>query len=262
MSSRRPVEDRSGVSRSVAIIAVFGAALCFSVASAGMSSANERRNASPETPSSLSSSPSHATEQPPTAEARTLYTLGQLISRTLDTFALSVEELEWVKSGLEDGVLKRDPKVDLAAEADGLHKMQDARRLAIVERERQAGVAFIAAMADLPGSKRHPSGIVLQPLSSGAGEQPDANDHVRVHYEGRLIDGTVFESSRARGTPATLPVRGVIPCWSEALQAMRVGERSRVVCPAELAYGDRGAPPVIKPGATLVFDIELLGVVR
>jgi FKBP-type peptidyl-prolyl cis-trans isomerase len=83
-----------------------------------------------------------------------------------------------------------------------------------------------------------------------------------VHYEGKLIDGTVFESSRLHGKPATLPVRGVIPCWSEALQAMRVGDRSRVICPAELAYGDKGSPPAVKPGATLVFDIELLGVVR
>lgn len=103
---------------------------------------------------------------------------------------------------------------------------------------------------------------MLQPLISDPSEQSDANDHVRVHYEGRLIDGTVFESSRTRGTPATLPVRGVIPCWSEALQAMRVGDRGRVVCPAELAHGERGAPPVIKPGATLVFDNELLGVAR
>ncbi|MFM8585155.1 MAG: FKBP-type peptidyl-prolyl cis-trans isomerase [Gammaproteobacteria bacterium] len=262
MLSRPPIEDRSGVPRIFATLAVVWVALFVSAAFAGTSATNERRASSPEPVSSLSNSPAHASDQPPSAEARTLYTLGQLISRTLDTFALSPDELQWVKAGLEDGVLKRDPRVDLAAEADGLHKMQDARRLATVEREREAGLAFIAAMANAPGSKRHPSGIVLQPLLSGAGEQPDANDHVRVHYEGRLIDGTVFESSRTRGTPATLPVRGVIPCWSEALQAMRVGDRSRVVCPAELAYGERGAPPVIKPGATLVFDIELLGVVR
>jgi FKBP-type peptidyl-prolyl cis-trans isomerase FkpA/FKBP-type peptidyl-prolyl cis-trans isomerase FklB len=85
---------------------------------------------------------------------------------------------------------------------------------------------------------------------------------VRVHYEGTLPDGTVFDSSRERGEPATFPMRGLIACWTEALQAMRVGGRSRVVCPPELAYGERGAPPVIRPGATLVFDIELLAIVR
>ena len=87
-------------------------------------------------------------------------------------------------------------------------------------------------------------------------------DEVTVHYVGSLIDGTVFDSSRSRGTPATLPLHGVIACWTTALQAMKVGGRSRIVCPPELAYGERGAPPTIKPGATLVFDIELLAIAR
>jgi FKBP-type peptidyl-prolyl cis-trans isomerase len=82
-----------------------------------------------------------------------------------------------------------------------------------------------------------------------------------VQYEGRLIDGTVFDSSRARGEPATMALTGVIPCWTEAVPLMKVGGRSRVVCPAKLAYGERGSGPVIRPGATLVFDIELLAIV-
>jgi FKBP-type peptidyl-prolyl cis-trans isomerase len=117
-------------------------------------------------------------------------------------------------------------------------------------------------VARTPGVERLESGLIIESLQAGTGERPSALDHVSVHYEGRLIDGTLFESSRSSGTPATLPVRGVIPCWSEALQKMRVGSRSRIVCPAELAYGERGSPPAVKPGATLVFDIELLAVVR
>jgi FKBP-type peptidyl-prolyl cis-trans isomerase FkpA/FKBP-type peptidyl-prolyl cis-trans isomerase FklB len=206
--------------------------------------------------------PAAAGESLPTAEARSLYTLGQLISRTLETFSLTPQELEWVKSGLDDGVLRRPPRVDLAAEATGLPALQEARRAATLERERSAGAAFLSAALQEPGVQRHASGFVMQPLAPGHGEQPSALDHVRVHYEGMLIDGTVFESSRDRTDPATLPVRGVIPCWSEALQSMRVGGRSRLICPAELAYGDRGSPPAVRPGATLVFDIELLGVVR
>lgn len=259
MTIHRPKKVRGRVPN-VSAFVVLWAALSLQALDANAATTNDRRMSSPDatSPSSLTESSASL----PNAEARTLYTLGQLISRTLDKFTLTNEDLEWVKAGLEDGVMRREPKVDLAAEADGLHKMQEARRVASVDRERAAGAAFIAAMAEAPGSTRHPSGLILQPLLAGAGERPDPNDHVRVHYEGRLIDGTVFESSRARGAPATLPVRGVIPCWSEALQSMRVGDRSRVVCPAELAYGDRGAPPVIKPGATLVFDIELLDVVR
>lgn len=199
---------------------------------------------------------------PPQDDGPTLYTLGQLISRTLERFALTPDELAVVQQGLEDGVLGRPPKVDLAAEAPKLHALQAARSQALDERERQAGAAAAAHAAATPGTVRLPTGVLLQPLQPGDGPAPTVTDHVRVHYEGTLPDGTVFDSSRARGEPATFPVRGVIACWTEALQAMRVGGRSRVVCPPELAYGERGAPPTIKPHATLVFDIELLAIVR
>lgn len=214
--------------------------------------------AAPESPSSAGA----AGESLPNAEARSLYTLGQLISRTLDGFSLNEQELEWVKSGIDDGVLGRASKVDLAAEAEGLTTLQADRRAATLQRERSAGTAYLAAVAKTPGVERLESGLIIESLRAGSGERPSALDHVSVHYEGRLIDGTLFESSRSRGTPATLPVRGVIACWSEALQKMRVGSRSRITCPAELAYGERGSPPAVKPGATLVFEIELLGVVR
>ena len=195
-------------------------------------------------------------------ESRTLYTLGQLISRTLDGFALTAEELRFVRQGLEDGVLGKPPKVDLAAEAEGLHTMQAARRAATLQREKQAAEAFLAQVTAAPNVARLDNGVILQPLAAGHGAVPTPADQVSVHYEGALVDGTVFDSSRQRGQPATLPVKGVIPCWTSALQQMRVGARTRIVCPPELAYGERGAPPTIKPGATLVFDIELLAIVR
>ena len=199
---------------------------------------------------------------PPPDDGPTLYTLGQLISRTLERFTLTPEELAVVQQGLEDGVLGRPSKVDLAAEAPKLHALQAARSQALADREKQAGSAVIASAAAAPGTVRLATGVLLQPLQPGDGPAPTVTDHVRVHYEGTLPDGTVFDSSRARGEPATFAVRGVIACWTEALQAMRVGGRSRVVCPPELAYGERGAPPAIKPHATLVFDIELLAIVR
>jgi hypothetical protein len=96
------------------------------------------------------------------------------------------------------------------------------------------------------------------PVTPGTGASPKATDTVTVTYEGRLTDGTVFDSSAQHGEPATVPLNGVIKCWTEALQLAKVGGRSRLVCPADLAYGDQGWPPLIKPGATLVFDVELL----
>jgi FKBP-type peptidyl-prolyl cis-trans isomerase FkpA/FKBP-type peptidyl-prolyl cis-trans isomerase FklB len=85
---------------------------------------------------------------------------------------------------------------------------------------------------------------------------------VKVHYHGTLIDGSVFDSSRERGQPATFPLGNVIRCWTEGVQLMKAGGKSRLVCPPDLAYGDRGAPPKIKPGATLVFEVELLEIVK
>ena len=85
---------------------------------------------------------------------------------------------------------------------------------------------------------------------------------MKVHYEGRLIDGKVFDSSIARGEPAVFPLNGVIPCWTEGVQTMKVGGKAQLVLPAELAYGERGSPPKIMPKSTLVFDVELLEIVK
>jgi FKBP-type peptidyl-prolyl cis-trans isomerase FkpA len=198
----------------------------------------------------------------PDADARTLYTLGQLISRTLESFALSPDELKYVGMGLEDGVLQREPKVDLAAEAPRLHELQSARRAATAAAEKDRALEHVANVSANPESIRHANGLIVEPLKSGAGDMPSSTDHVSVHYVGRLVDGTVFDSSLARGEPATFPVKGVIACWNQALPTLRVGTRARLTCPPELAYGDRGLPPAIRPGATLIFELELLGIIR
>ncbi len=105
-----------------------------------------------------------------------------------------------------------------------------------------------------------PAGITLHTVHPGSGDRPAVSDRVKVHYEGRLADGTVFDSSPKGGEPVVLPLSGVIPCWRFAMQRMRVGEKAELTCAPDVAYGKKGSPPAIPPEATLTFDVELVGI--
>jgi FKBP-type peptidyl-prolyl cis-trans isomerase FkpA len=120
--------------------------------------------------------------------------------------------------------------------------------------------AFLDKAAAEPGAIKTPSGLVYRVITAGTGASPKATDTVKVHYRGTLTNGKEFDSSYARNEPAEFPLNMVIPCWTEGVQMMKVGGKSRLVCPASIAYGERGAPPDIPGGATLVFEIELLGI--
>lgn len=195
---------------------------------------------------------------PSTEEQKTLYALGLAISQSLGNFSLSESELEQVKAGITDGVLKRAKKVDMQTYGPKLQSLQQSRAAAVAEGEKKAGAAFLAKAAGEAGATKTDSGIVIKPIKAGTGATPKPTDTVKVHYHGTLIDGTVFDSSVVRGEPASFGLDQVIKCWTEGVQHIKVGGKSRLVCPAGLAYGDRGAPPQIKPGATLVFEVELL----
>jgi FKBP-type peptidyl-prolyl cis-trans isomerase FkpA len=120
--------------------------------------------------------------------------------------------------------------------------------------------AYLEKAAAMPGAIRTASGMVYRELEAGRGPSPKATDEVKVHYRGTLVDGTEFDSSYKRNEPATFPLNQVIPCWTEGLQKMKVGGKAQLVCPSGIAYGDRGSPPEIPGGATLIFEIELLGI--
>lgn len=200
--------------------------------------------------------------EPRTDDQKTLYALGLLLSRNLTGFTLSAAELEMVKAGLEDGVLSRTPKVDAQAFGPKVQDLQRTRLAAVVETERKAGQAYLDRAAKEKGATKTAAGLVVTTIRAGTGPVPKATDKVKVHYHGTLIDGTVFDSSVQRGEPVVFPLSGVIRCWTEGVQTMKTGGKSRLVCPPDLAYGDRGAPPRIKPGATLVFEVELLEIVK
>jgi len=124
----------------------------------------------------------------------------------------------------------------------------------------ESSKTYLEKAAAEPGAVRTASGLVYRELRAGTGASPNASDTVKVHYRGTLVNGTEFDSSYKRNEPATFPLNQVIPCWTEGVQKMKVGGKSQLVCPSSIGYGDRGAPPDIPGGATLIFEIELLGI--
>lgn len=188
-----------------------------------------------------------------TEDEKALYALGVAVSQNIASFNLTPEELAQVQLGFSDGALGKTPQVDVQTYFPKLRDLQSSRIAAV-------GKAALDKAAGEPGAKRTDSGLIYTTKSEGSGAQPKATDTVKVHYHGTLPNGKVFDSSVERGEPATFPLNGVIPCWTEGVQMMKVGGKSRLVCPASIAYGDRGAPPDIGPGATLIFDVELLGI--
>ncbi len=130
----------------------------------------------------------------------------------------------------------------------------------VMSKNKKAGEEFLAQNKSKEGVQTTASGLQYKVLVAGTGAKPKATDTVDCHYEGRLIDGTVFDSSYRRGQSAQFPVNGVIPGWVEALQLMPVGSKWQLYIPSELAYGEYGAGETIEPNSTLVFDVELLGI--
>jgi FKBP-type peptidyl-prolyl cis-trans isomerase len=200
--------------------------------------------------------------EPTTEEQKTLYALGQFLSQQVDVFALTPEELAMVQKGLADGVTKAKPVVEAESYKDKLQALAQTRMEVASKKSAEAGTAYVEKASKEAGATKTASGMIIKHTQQGTGAQPAATDQVKVHYEGRLIDGKVFDSSIKRGEPATFPLNGVIPCWTEGVQAMKVGGKAQLTCPADLAYGPNGHPPAIPPQSTLVFDVELLEIVK
>jgi len=159
---------------------------------------------------------------------------------------LTDEEVQQVMQDFQKKMMAKQ----MAAREEGLTK------------NKVEGEKFLADNKKKEGIKTTASGLQYKVIKDGTGKTPKATDTVKTHYRGTLINGTEFDSSYKRGEPATFPVAGVIPGWTEALQLMKEGEQVQLVIPPDLAYGERGAGGVIPPGATLVFDVELLGLAR
>ncbi len=176
-------------------------------------------------------------------------------------------DMDTLKLGLDDGFTGAEPKMsqeELAAVqeefAARMKAQQEEQLAAMMEKNKAAGEAYLDENKKKEGVKVTDSGLQYEVMESADGPKPVATDTVKVDYVGTLVDGTEFDSSIKRGEPAVFGVDQVIPGWSEALQLMEVGSKYRVAIPAELAYGEAGAPPVIQPNSVLVFEIDLLGI--
>ncbi len=197
-----------------------------------------------------------------TEQQKILYALGLAMARNLDQFSLTPDELKYVEAGLNDGALKKPTQVDLTQYMSKVQALAKERQAAAGAEEKKAGEEFLKKMAAEKGATKTDSGIIIFEIKPGTGAVPAPTDMVKVNYHGTLRDGSVFDSSVERGTPASFRLNGVIPCWTEAVQKMKVGGKIKVVCPSNLAYGERGFPPKIRPNAPLVFEVELLEIVK
>jgi FKBP-type peptidyl-prolyl cis-trans isomerase FkpA len=216
------------------------------------------------TSSSAKSAPAAKVPPPLTAatmtdEQKTIYALGLSISRSISQFDLSPAELDIVKQAITDAASGK-PAVEIETWGPRIQNFAQARAQRVSDREKEASVAYLAKVATEPGVVKTESGLLYKEILPGTGPSPKPSDTVKVNYRGTLVNGKEFDSSYSRNAPAELALNHVIPCWTEGVQKMKVGGKSTLVCPAQIAYGERGQPG-IPGGAALVFEIELLGIV-
>lgn len=199
-----------------------------------------------------------------TEDEKTLYALGLILGKNACGPLKPTEaELAIIVRGLTDAATGKTPSVPLEQYGPKVQAFAQARMAAAAQSasgpEKEKGKTFAEQAAKEPGAVRTPTGLVFQSLTPGQGKSPTVSDSVKVHYRGTLIDGTEFDSSLKRGQPVDFALGNVIPCWTEGLQLMKVGGKAKLVCPSDIAYKDQGTGN-IPPGATLVFEVELLDV--
>jgi len=202
---------------------------------------------------------------PESPDQRTSYALGFNIGTNLEPDDLTLDAdlvLRGFRDGLErDGALSSDEVDELLGELGAKMQAHKDRQRQEARAENTAlGAEYLAAKAEEEGVVQTDSGLLYRELRSGSGDSPTVDQTVTVHYRGSLIDGTVFDSSYDRGQPASFPVGRVIAGWTEAMQLMKPGAKWELFIPSDLGYGANGAGTDIPPGATLVFEVELLEV--
>ena len=190
------------------------------------------------------------------------YALGLSIGNNFQNSGINSLQVEDFIKGLNDVLSGAQPAISYDEAKQVINEFFMNLQKQKLELNKKAGEEFLTINKGKAGVVTLPSGLQYQVLQNGEGAKPTASDKVKCHYHGTLINGTVFDSSVQRGQPAVFGVSQVIPGWVEALQLMSVGSKWRLFIPSELAYGEQGAGDVIEPNSTLIFDVELLEIVK
>jgi FKBP-type peptidyl-prolyl cis-trans isomerase FkpA len=193
---------------------------------------------------------------------KTFYAMGYMLGGNLQRLSLSDKELSALHKGVAMAAKNEKSEVDMGKYQARIQEVFKARMDKVAETEKKAGSAFIEKFVKDENATKTESGLAYKVIKEGTGASPAADDVVEVHYHGTLTDGTVFDSSVERGKTISFPLNRVIKGWTEGLQTMKEGGKSKFVIPSDLAYGEAGAPPKIPGGATLIFEVELFKVTK
>ena len=195
-------------------------------------------------------------------DQKSLYSLGCNVGRQIgDLDCFSHEEIDIILFGMRDTLTRVEPRVNLMEYMPKVAALFKARQDAHIKKVEEASKEALEAAAKEDGAVVTASGLVIKTLQEGEGDSPTIDSTVRVHYTGRLSDGTVFDSSIPRGEPTEFPLSGVVKGWQEGIALMKPGGKAKLTLPAELGYGDEGQS-TIPPKATLIFEVELLAIVN
>ena len=198
--------------------------------------------------------------EPKTEDQKALYALGVQINKQLLIFNLSPEELKYVQQGMSDASAGKKLAVDPDVSMKKLGELAKARMAKATEKQKALAKPFLDKAATEKGAQKTASGLIYKEIKAGTGAQPKITDIVKFHFIAAFADGKEFENSTKLGQPLEAPLSRLIPCWSEGFGMMKVGGKAKLVCPSDIAYGDKGAPPIVPGGAALIFEVELLDV--